>query len=276
MLAFFAGGLNNATDAFGERHVRRETCVGAKGGDVGFEVHDLSAGVGLAADAERQGRIDGVANRLDVFAQWTCLPAAKRVDGAVAARLSCEHEGAGGIVLVEIVPLLLAGGQAGAFASQERIDRRHDHRLCAIVGAIDRQDTHPDVSHAKLIAAQPSHLACCQLGDAIAAFGARWRVGAQHPVNAAVFCLAARADKCLAAETVGKLDGVEGIVDVCGLCVHVIACVAKRPRPGQVVESVPRPGVRRLEARVVVDGAGRYGGERVLYEAVQPRRVWVG
>src|SRR5262245_41226781 len=83
----------------------------AKLRDVGLEVHDLVRLVGQLADAERQARVDRVADRLDDLEHGHGTPGAEIVHAVEPSGRHGLDYRQGGIFHVEIVPFLRSRGQ---------------------------------------------------------------------------------------------------------------------------------------------------------------------
>ena len=108
-------------------------------------MHDLQRAVGDLPQAQRQRRVDGVAQRLDVVLQRAGRAAAQRVDPAVLPADGQRVERSCRVGGVQVVPLLDARGQSGLLAVQQLTDGAADHRGRTVVRAVDTQNARPDV-----------------------------------------------------------------------------------------------------------------------------------
>src|SRR5262249_54637980 len=117
--------------------------------DVGLEVHDLVRLVGQLADTERQARVDRVADRLDDLEHGHGAPGAKIVHAVEPyGRHGLDYR-QGGILHVEIVPILRSRGQFRPYAAEERERDRGDEPARAIRRAVAREEPQPDELHAR-------------------------------------------------------------------------------------------------------------------------------
>ena len=267
---------NGGADAIGKGGARRKAGIRRKLGDIRLQKHDLLRPVRDFAQAKRQGQVDGITQSFNIFPQGAGGAAAHRVHGTAAAMAGHAVQCIRSIGGVKIIPLLLPCRQVRALPGQQFLDGGGDHRVGAVMRAVNRKDTRPHMVHAQGGGLGTAHLACTQLGHAVPVFGVCGGIGPQNTVHTAILCLAAGTNKHTAAHCRRGAHGINGIADILNLSRHIIAARANGVRPRQVEKGIrlhgqPGCGHALRQIRQVGGIAGNYIQVCILGQRYGPR-----